>query len=488
MNSVNDSFKYITLLFVTPTILGLLLALSFDPYNIPFLPIMIIAFFFLKNDYIYKNYKKNLKFFFITGFIFGFSFFLTSIYWISNSISEFNEELVFLTPIPLILLPAILALFYGLMQICNSFHWNNSNFRVLFFTSFWIIFELMRGFLFTGFPWGLIAYTWSWSTQFVQIVSVIGVYGLSLLTILCSCLIGLSFSKKENFIYLIVSILILILLFSYGHIRIKNYSNSYHDNKYRIVHTYFDQKEKWKKENIEKMASKGSPDLITIFPETAFGMYNVRNPKWFVGHIREENGVYFNSIVFSNKIYDKKKLVPFGEYIPYEKQLKTLGLKNLIFMGSMRSGKEQQNFVDNILPLICYESVFPNFVRQSIKRETELIINISNDAWFGEGIGPQQHFTHSRFRSIEHGISLIRSANKGISALVNPIGKVDNVIKSDHIAYLDVKVPKKLSQTAYTKYGESFVYFLIVIFLVIGYANSIINRKNKYDRQKISIY
>ena len=147
-------------------------------------------------------------------------------------------------------------------------------------------------------------------------------------------------------------------------------------------------------------------------------------------------------------------------------------------MGSMRSGKEQQDFVDKFLPLICYESVFPNFVRKSLKKETELIINISNDAWFGEGTGPQQHFTHTRFRSIEHGISLIRSANKGISALVNPIGKVDHVIDSDHIAFLDVKVPKKLSQTTYTKYGESFVYFLIVIFLVIGYANSIINRNN----------
>jgi len=478
MNSVNIPFKNITLLFIIPSILGLLLALSFDPYNIPFLPILIITFFFLKNDYIYKNYKKSLKFFFITGFIFGFSFFLTSIYWISNSISEFNKELVFLTPIPLILLPAVLALFYGVMQMYNSLHWNNSKLRVLFFTSSWIIFELLRSFLFTGFPWGLIAYTWSWSIQFVQIVSVIGVYGLSFLTILCSALIGLSFIKKENFIFLIISTLILILLFSYGHIRIKNYSNSYHDNQYRIVHTNFDQKEKWKKESIEKMASNGSSDLITIFPETAFGMYNVRNSNWFVGHIRDENGDYFNSIGFRNKIYDKKKLVPFGEYIPYERQLKILGLNNLIFMGSMRSGKEHQDFVDNFLPLICYESVFPNFVRKSLKKETELIINISNDAWFGEGTGPQQHFTHTRFRSIEHGISLIRSANKGISALVNPIGKVDHVIDSDHIAFLDVKVPKKLSQTTYTKYGESFVYFLIVIFLVIGYANSIINRNN----------
>ena len=478
MNSLNVSFKNITLLLVVPTILGLLLALSFDPYNIPFLPILVIALFFLKNDYIHKNYKKNLKFFFITGFMFGFSFFLTSIYWISNSISEFNEELVFLTPIPLILLPAILSLFYGVMQMYNSLHWNNSKFRVLFFTSSWIIFELLRSFLFTGFPWGLIAYTWSWSIQFVQIISIIGVYGLSFLTILCSALIGLSFIKKENFIFLIISTRILILLFSYGHIRIKNYSNSYHDNQYRIVHTHFDQKEKWKKENIEKMASSGSSDLITIFPETAFGVYNVRNSNWFAGHIRKENGDYFNSIGFSNKIYDKKKLVPFGEYIPYERQLKTLGLKNLIFMGSISSGKEQQDFVDNFLPLICYESVFPNFVRKSIKKETELIINISNDAWFGEGTGPQQHFTHTRFRSIEHGISLIRSANKGISALVNPIGKVEHVIESDHIAYIDVKVPKKLSQTAYTKYGESFIYFLIVIFLVIGYAKSIINRNN----------
>ena len=125
MNNVNVQLKNITLLLITPIILGLLMTLSFDPYNIPFLPIIVIAFFFLKNDYIYKNYKKNLKRFFITGFMFGFSFFLTSIYWISNSVSEFNEELAFITPVPLILLPLILALFYGIMQMCNSLYWNN---------------------------------------------------------------------------------------------------------------------------------------------------------------------------------------------------------------------------------------------------------------------------------------------------------------------------------------------------------------------------
>ena len=128
------------------------------------------------------------------------------------------------------------------------------------------------------------------------------------------------------------------------------------------------------------------------------------------------------------------------------------------------------------MPLICYEAIFPSFVRSSISSDTELLVNISNDGWFGNFSGPKQHFVHSQFRSIELGIPMVRSSNKGISGLIGPIGEIVNTTDSKKTTYLDVKIPKKLETTVYRKHGNLFTYFLIVLFFIIGYAV----RSNKY--------
>ena len=137
----------------------------------------------------------------------------------------------------------------------------------------------------------------------------------------------------------------------------------------------------------------------------------------------------------------------------------------------MKSGNDYQSFEKKITPLICYEAVFPNFVRNKINNETELLVNITNDAWFGTFSGPKQHFVHVLYRSVELGLPLARSSNMGISALINPIGLVDGTASSDKISFLDVKIPKKIDTTIYRQYGELMVYFLIVLFFIIGYAN-----------------
>ena len=127
-------------------------------------------------------------------------------------------------------------------------------------------------------------------------------------------------------------------------------------------------------------------------------------------------------------------------------------------------------FTENILPLICYEVIFPSFVRNNITMNTQLLVNISNDGWFGNFSGPRQHFVHSQFRSIELGIPMVRSSNKGISGVISPIGEVISATDAEKTTYLDVKIPKKLKSTVYRKYGNLFTYFLIVLFFIIGYA------------------
>ena len=166
-------------------ILGLFLSLAFDPYNIPFCSLIVIGIVFLLNDRIYRYYKNAFFFIFLTGFSFGFSFFLSSMYWISNAVLVY-ENLSFLLPFTLIGLPIVLSFFYGLMQILNLFFWSESTWRIIYFAIFWTFFEMIRGVIFTGLPWNLLAYSWTWSLYIMQSLSIFGVYGLCLITTLIS--------------------------------------------------------------------------------------------------------------------------------------------------------------------------------------------------------------------------------------------------------------------------------------------------------------
>ncbi len=123
-----------------------------------------------------------------------------------------------------------------------------------------------------------------------------------------------------------------------------------------------------------------------------------------------------------------------------------------------------------------YEGIFPNLTRENIRPNTMLLANITNDAWFGNGAGPQQHFTHVRFRSVENGLPLIRSANMGISALINPIGEVEEFIPYGEIGFIDIQIPRKIRSTFYTQFGDNILYFFIVLFFLIGYSTSKLTR------------
>tara|TARA_Y100000816_G_scaffold8033_1_gene5098 strand:+ start:18547 stop:19980 length:1434 start_codon:yes stop_codon:yes gene_type:complete len=456
--------------FVINFVLGLLLAFSFEPFNLPFLSLIVIGIYFLLNDHAFKTLKSHYKIFFYNGLFFGYGFFLLSMYWVSNSILEFDAKLFYIVPIIFIFFPLFLSIFFGVMQTVNAFFWSKTNSKIFYFSSIWIIFEFLRSMLFSGLPWNLVGYSWSWSLTYSQAVSILGIYGLGLLTVFSSvCIFTYIYNSKNKF-YLLLAILILILLYFYGYIRINNNQLSYSDNELRIVHTHFNQKDKWTRQSVEQTASMGSLDMITVFPETSFGFDSDRPKNWMVGHIRKDQNKFYNSVSYMGFTYDKKILVPFGEYTPLSSLINTLFPKNLFFKNGITSGHDNQVFSKNILPLICYEIIFPSFVRNSVTTSTNLLVNISNDGWFGNFSGPRQHFVHAQFRSIELGIPLVRSSNKGISGLISPIGETINVTESGKTNYIDVKIPKKLNTTVYRKYGNLFTYFLIVLFFIIGYA------------------
>ena len=188
---------------------------------------------------------------------------------------------------------------------------------------------------------------------------------------------------------------------------------------------------------------------------------------------------YFNSLsLYDNDLnllssYNKINLVPFGEFLPFENFLKNIGLRSLTNnYQSFSSGNKReiieinkQNFSLKILPLICYEIIYSG--KLFSKSNFDLIINISEDGWFGKSIGPKQHFTHSIFRALESGKYVVRSSNNGKAAIVNPLGIVEQSVKFGRSGFIDLTSTKKIQPTIFSQYGNKIFVLLILMYIVL---------------------
>jgi len=209
----------------------------------------------------------------------------------------------------------------------------------------------------------------------------------------------------------------------------------------------------------------GSDDLIIM------GLNSVET--------KNSENLFFNSmVIFNNKLdlihsYNKINLVPFGEFTPFEKVLGLIGLKTVTNDYQSFSKGENQKVLSikndkiklKLLPLICYEIIYSN--RLFKDKNFDYIINISEDGWFGKSIGPKQHFVHSIFRSIESGKYVIRSANNGISAVINPIGIIEKKVEFGTTGYVDFKERKVLKSTIYMNYGDKIFFLLILLYIFL---------------------
>jgi apolipoprotein N-acyltransferase len=195
--------------------------------------------------------------------------------------------------------------------------------------------------------------------------------------------------------------------------------------------------------------------------------------------INKEKINYFNSLsVYDHNLkilnfYNKINLVPFGEFLPFENILKKFGL-NVITNNyqSFSKGSDRKiieikknNFYLRILPLICYEIIYSGKIFQN--PNYDLIVNISEDGWFGRSIGPKQHFAHSIFRAVESGKYLLRSANNGMAAVVNPLGIVEQKVEYSKSGYVDFKKAKKVKPTFFSKYGNKIFITLILLYILM---------------------
>jgi apolipoprotein N-acyltransferase len=440
--------------------------------------------------------RKNAA---IYGYLFGLGFYLSTIYWIAFGVSVYIDQFWWAIPFAFFGLPAFMAIFYGMMSMF-VWHFRGSNLFHFIFCIAWLFIEWLISWFLTGLPWSLLGYTLSVSDVLIQASSIFGILGLSFAVVY----VGSSFySKKLLSVRAIVSLIITIGISWYGFQRLEENHTELSELKVRIVQPSIPQVAKWDPrifwQNLDKQVElsnqEGGPDII-VWSEAALTVPFYYKPVFKTvqsaftkeGQILLSGGVNDNQMqdddyeVYSSLIalddngklqfdYHKTHLVPFGEYIPFSKYL-GLPLKKLTHGAiDYTAGKREVLYLESlnlyIQPLVCYESIFSEEVRLA-NSEVDLIVNITNDAWYGKSSGPYQHFEISRMRAIENGLPMIRAGNNGISAIIDPLGRVLQKLDLDQVGVLDGLVPLKLLlPTIYSEYAKkSFMLWVVSIFLV----------------------
>ncbi len=492
-------------LYLIPFLIGSISTFSFQPYNYSLINFVIFPIFFFLITYINKKsksiyrkkpYKKNL---FIFGLLFGFGFYLSGISWITNALT-FNDDFKVLIPFGIILIPLFLSLFIAfIILIIGPYLKLDFNSLVLFSASIAFT-EYLRSKILTGFPWNLWAYSTFSFNEILQIINLIGLYAYNLLVITFFTLPIIFFFKISSGKKILISFTIisfLLLLYIFGNVQINKNNNLLKNvrNKIlvKIVSPNFDLKYGLNNDEIEgrlkKLIRYSDPNkdkkTLFIWPEGVFSGYSYNEVLIFkrlivknfsknhfilfgINKLEKKSGNFYNSmlIVDNNfkilQSYYKRKLVPFGEFLPFESLLSKFGLKKITEgHGSFLKGLKNNNLVINnlnILPLICYEVIFNELVQIS-DEDTNLIVNISEDGWFGKSIGPDQHFSKSIFRAIENNTFFLRSANKGVSAIIDNKGKIIKQVNRNEAGTIEFNVPLIKSK----KIKNDLIFFVLLI-------------------------
>ncbi len=485
-------------------------SLSLPPFNYLIINFFTFTLFFL---FLVKKNKlhRNKKLYFIYGWLFGFGYFVTNLYWISISLS-FDQNYKFLIPFSIILIPAFLGLFYGLVSfffIILKPQKTISSF--LLFCLIFGILEFVRGTLLTGFPWNLVAFSFSNQIEFLSINSVLGTYGFNLfcISLFTSPSIFILRGNKKDIGVCVFFLIAFVYFYIYGISYNKKFNNLIKEDynyKIRVIGSNISLDRFYSNidaitviEELIKISKPNKADkTIFIWPEgiipgisqhelieysSIFNQYFSENHLLIIGtnsqSVNDGTKDYYNSLsVYDNKLnllnsYNKINLVPFGEFLPFENTLKFIGLKSLTNNYQSFSRGIERNFIEinqnsfhlKILPLICYEIIYSGKLFDN--SDFDLIVNISEDGWFGQSIGPKQHFTHSIFRAIESGKYVVRSANNGMAAIVNPVGEIEQKVDFGLSGYIDFKENRKIQPTIFSKYGNKIFGLLILLYIFL---------------------
>ena len=490
------------IIYIIPFILGSITAFSLPPYNLIFLNFFTFPFLYF---FFIQNYKTSKFSALLVGWLFGFGYFIFSLYWITNSLT-FDESYKKLIPFTLILIPLFLGIFYGLITLILSwFNLKLNIYSILLFASVFSMLEFIRGLVFGGFPWNLIAYSWTNYINYLQILSFIGTYSFNLLSITIFLLPVIWFSKKNKITIFFLTagcISLMLVNYFYGAYTIENFKKKTQkklETNIKIISPKVDIKKYFEENSIKLIAdeiiklsnSDKNKKTIFIYPEGTFtGLYLndlnylesefknnfSNNHKLVLGITSQEDEKIFNSMVVLNnnlKLFDqynKNKLVPFGEFMPFESLLKKTKFKKITHgYNSFTPDTKRDLFIINnikFLPLICYEIIYSGQLNRQ-KVDYDFILNISEDGWFGKKIGPVQHFSHSIFRAIEEGKNIIRSSNNGISAHINPKGMIIKKVESTQKGFIVINSLRYSERTIFSMHGNKIFFYFLFFYITL---------------------
>jgi apolipoprotein N-acyltransferase len=486
-------------------VLGLLAVLALPPlYIVPALVPAFTGLLWLIDG------SRNWRVAMLIGFLFGLGYLTGGLYWVANALLTKPEEFGWLAPVAPLALAAILAPWPALACAMARLSPYGGVGRVLAFAGAWTLMEWVRAWAFTGFPWNLIGSVWAFSDAMLQAASVIGAYGLTLVTLVAAAMPAVLtrpgvHRDTRRWLPLLIAILPLPLMFVYGQARTAALGETgvVEGIELRLVQGNIPQNLKWRRELVDQhllsqirlSRSAGNPPPTHVFwSEAAAPLFLSQDPErlrmisratppgglTLVGTLRttppgaSRFEVWNSMLVIDDQgrivdWYDKGHLVPFGEFMP---------LRGILGLSSVAGGTTDFSSgaglrtlhlpgLPPVGPLICYEVIFPGAVVDADDRP-QWLLNLTNDGWYGNSSGPYQHLVAARLRAVEEGLPVVRVANTGISAIIDPLGRVRAKLALGQQGTLDGPLPLPLKPPLFAITGPWVVLILAAFLVGVG--------------------
>jgi apolipoprotein N-acyltransferase len=485
--------------FIAAIFSGLLLAAAFPRWDQTYLlPLALVPLFMAL-----RGLSPGAAFW--VGLVHGLAFFAGLLYWIAYVTHVFGGMPLYLAIPVMLLLAGYLALYRGLWAAGVAGAARRGVNLMWFAPALWVALEYLQTYFLSGFPWELLGYgPYRWPVL-LQVADLAGVYGISFLIILVNTGIWLLLAPPKGWrgsraLVGVVLCLAVAGWIGYGYYRLQQIDKLAADApkvKVGVVQGNIKQGEKWKKEMVEEtlrryadLTGKINGAHLVVWPESAAPFFFSRTPDLSakVQDVARKNSCYlfFGALamdktpkgdVFYNRAYlvspqgevaghyDKAHLVPFGEYVPLQNILFFVN-KMVPMIGDFAEGP-----VGGVIslpegpvgPLICFESIFAYLSRAQVANGARLLVNITNDAWFGETSAPYQHLSMGVLRAVEGRVCLARAANTGFSAFVDPAGRLLWRSELFEPASHAVELPWMPGGSFYTRYGDAFAWACVIL-------------------------
>ncbi len=445
------------------------------------------------------------------GWWMGFGYFIAGLWWLGAAFLVEAERFAWALPLGVLGLPAGLAIFTALGFFLARLMWSSGAARIFALAAGLAFAEWLRGHVLTGFPWNDFGMVLGGNLVLAQTASICGLYGLTLLSVLLFASPALFADAKPNQLFLAVASTVMAGLAIFGLWRLQATSDEIKSAKIRIVQPNVpldefraDRGDELLEHYLSLSDRSTSPQTTgvadvthLIWPESAFPFIlsrdraalalmgsRLQNAVLFTGAARVEGdgrgSVYFNAVEVIaggdvKESYDKMHLAPFGEYMPFAYWLAQAGITQFVAIpGGFESGSSSRLLISSglppVFPMVCYESIFPDEIADRINGEAVrpgLMLNVTNDGWFGKTPGPYQHFAQARLRTIEQGLPMVRAANTGISAIIDPFGRVVALAPLGVEATIDGFLPQSIAPPPFSRHPRS-IPMILWIFALIG--------------------